>query len=248
MTDIIELFNVTKIFYCGAETIHAVNDLSLSVNQGEILAVVGPSGAGKTTLLNLMGCLDQPASGQVRIEGKDVSRMSDAMLARIRQEKIGFVFQRFFLLPTLTALENVLLPCVFHHGVSSNEKKRAMSLLETVGLKSRRDHLPAALSGGEMQRVAVARSLILNPKILIADEPTGNLDSANTRIIVDLLKQLNRQGLTVIHVTHNRSIGQNAHRVIYLRDGSIIREAKRGVKAHLSFPSPGLGMRTEVKL
>lgn len=230
MADIIELSNVTKVFFCGAETIRAVNDLSLSVHQGEILAVVGPSGAGKTTLLNMMGCLDQPTSGQVHIEGKEISRMSDSMMARIRQEKIGFVFQRFFLLPTLTAFENVLLPCVFHQGVSSNEKKRAMSLLETVGLAARRDHLPAALSGGEMQRVAVARSLILNPKILIADEPTGNLDSANTRIIVDLLKELNRQGLTVIHVTHNRSIGQNAHRVIYLRDGRIVREAKREVK------------------
>lgn len=231
MIDIIRLSRVSKIFYCGSETIRAVNDLSLNVHQGEILAVVGPSGAGKTTLLNLMGCLDQPASGQVCIEGRDVSRMSDTMLARIRQEKIGFVFQRFFLLPTLTALENVLLPCVFHqNGAGRAEKKHAMNLLETVGLAARRDHLPSALSGGEMQRVAVARSLILNPKILIADEPTGNLDSTNTRIIVDLLKQLNRQGLTVIHVTHNRSIGQNAHRVIYLRDGRIVREAKREVK------------------
>jgi len=224
MTDIIEIANITKIYYCGAETIRAVNGLSLNISKGEMLAIVGPSGSGKTTLLHLIGCLDHPSSGRICFEGRDISQLSDAMLARIRQEKIGFIFQRFFLIPTLTALENVLLPCVFHQGVGKNEEMRAMSLLEMMGLERRLNHKPDALSGGEMQRVAVARALMLNPKILIADEPTGNLDSENTGIIVNLLAELKQKGLTVIHVTHNRSIGRFADRVIHLRDGKIIRE------------------------
>lgn len=222
MTNIIELVNVSKVYYWGAETIRAVNGVSIGVGAGEMLAIVGPSGSGKTTLLNLMGCLDQPSSGTIRIEGKEVSRMSDKMLARIRQEKIGFIFQRFFLLPTLTVLENVLLPCVFHRGVGGSEKARAKTLLETVGMERRMAHQPSALSGGEMQRVAVARALILSPKILIADEPTGNLDSKNTRRIVELLASLNRSGLTIVHVTHNRSVGRVSDRVLRLKDGRLL--------------------------
>ena len=217
MNDVIELNAVTKNFQRGSETIRAVNDLTLSVAPGEFVAIVGPSGSGKTTLLNLIGCVDKPDSGTVRIDGEETTGLNEAGLTSIRARKIGFVFQQFFLLPTLTARENVLLPTVF---VRNGERKpQADELLGKVGLSARVNHLPGQLSGGEMQRVAIARALVNGPKILLADEPTGNLDSKNADAILEIFRELNASGLTILMVTHNPELARQARRIVTLRDG-----------------------------
>lgn len=217
MNEVIELKAVTKNFQRGSETIRAVNDVSVTVAPGEFVAIVGPSGSGKTTLLNLIGCVDKPDTGTLRIDGEETSGLNEAGLTQIRARKIGFVFQQFFLLPTLTALENVQLPAVFQRN--GNCAKRASQLLERVGLSQRIHHVPQELSGGEMQRVAIARALINEPKILLADEPTGNLDSHNAEAILKIFRELNASGLTVLIVTHNTELAQQASRRITLRDG-----------------------------
>lgn len=222
MNRIIELDNVVKLYQRGTEKVHAIDGISLSVDKGEFLSIVGPSGSGKTTLLNLIGCVDRPTSGSIRLDGQETSNLKDKEMTNIRAKTIGFVFQQFFLLPTLTALENVVLPCLF--AKKKKQEERAAELLELVGLKDRENHLPAELSGGEMQRVALSRAIINQPKILLTDEPTGNLDSQNTQIILDIFKKLNQQGLTIVLVTHNIDLAQQSARVIRLKDGRVLEE------------------------
>lgn len=220
MSNVVELSAVTRSYRRGSERIRALNEVTFTVASGEFIAIIGPSGSGKTTLLNLIGCVDQPDSGVVRIDGEPTGGLDETSLTRIRARKIGFVFQQFFLLPTLTALENVQLPAMFlRNGDRSAE---ATALLKRVGLGDRLHHLPAQLSGGEMQRVAIARALINSPRILLADEPTGSLDSENATAILELFAALNRTGLTVVMVTHNAELAAQAKRTITLRDGNIV--------------------------
>ncbi len=219
MSNVIELAGVSKGYWRGSERIAALRNVSLEVAHGEFLAVVGPSGSGKTTLLYLMGCMDRPDEGAVRIAGREINGLRERQLTRLRGRTVGFVFQQFFLLPTLTARENVQLPAVFLRA--GDRAERAAELLERVGLGGRAKHLPGQLSGGEMQRVAIARALINEPKVLLADEPTGNLDSHNAETIMQIFAELNRQGLTVVVVTHNSDLARRAHRVVRLKDGEI---------------------------
>lgn len=219
MPNVIELADVRKTYRRGSEMIPAVDGVTLSIAAGEFIAIVGPSGSGKTTLLNLIGCVDKPDSGVVRIDGEDTSQLNEAALTQIRARKVGFVFQQFFLLPTLTVQENIELPTLFlRNGARGN---RVAELLERVGLHGRAKHLPAQLSGGEMQRVAIARALINQPRIVLADEPTGNLDSHNAHTIIDIFRELNASGLTIVVVTHNVELARQATRTMYLRDGKI---------------------------
>ncbi len=206
-----------KHYRRGSETVYALQGASLDIAAGEFVAIVGPSGSGKTTLMNLLGCLDTPTSGSYRLRGQEVAGLKESGLVRLRQENIGFVFQQFFLLPTLTVEENIELPLLFR----DKGQRRTRELLDTVGLSHRRTHLPKELSGGEMQRVAIARALINNPAILLADEPTGNLDSKNSLKVIELFRELNGRGLTTIVVTHNHEIARMAGRTIAITDGQI---------------------------
>jgi putative ABC transport system ATP-binding protein len=216
---IIELKDVTKLYKRGEEEIHAIDGLSLLVKKGDFLSIVGPSGSGKTTLLNIIGCVDNPTSGTVKINGQDVTRYKESRLAKIRRDTIGFVFQQFFLVPTLTAWENVQIPGLFAKNIKRVE--RARELLNLVGLEKRKNHRPAHLSGGEMQRVAIARALINSPQILLADEPTGNLDSRNAEMIFRTFEELNKDGLTIIVVTHNIELAKISKKILLLEDGKI---------------------------
>ena len=213
---IIELREVTKE-YTGAT--RALDGVSLDIATGEWVAIMGPSGSGKTTLLNLLSCLDHPTSGSVFIDGADVTRLSAQQLTQFRREKVGLVFQQFHLVPYLTALENVMLAQYFHSMPDAHEARQA---LEQVGLGERAQHLPSHLSGGEQQRVCVARALINQPHIILADEPTGNLDEANEEIVLDLFRQMHKQGHTLVVVTHDPAVGELADRVIRLEHGHII--------------------------
>ena len=208
-------------YVIGSEVIHALKSVSLEINKGEFVALMGPSGSGKSTLMNILGCLDSPTGGKYILNGKDVSRMPDNDLAEVRNKEIGFVFQQFNLLPRLTALENVALPLVYS-GISKKERtERAAATLAKVKLDDRAHHKPNELSGGQCQRVAIARALINNPSIILADEPTGNLDSKTSYEIMDMLGKIHADGNTVILVTHEEDISMFAHRVIRLRDGLI---------------------------
>jgi len=213
----IEIKNVTRIYKSNVE-VRALDDVTLSVAPGEWLAIMGPSGSGKSTLVNLIGCLDQPTSGEIWIHGSKVSEMSAAELNRFRAEKIGFIFQQFHLIPYLTALENIMLAQYFH---SMTDKQEALAALERVGLKDRADHLPSQLSGGEQQRVCIARALINDPHIVLADEPTGNLDAQNEEIVLRELRELHAQGRTIIMVTHDPSVARLADRLLELHHGKI---------------------------
>ncbi len=213
------LESVSKYYRRGSETVTAVRDVSLNVPPGGYIAVVGHSGSGKTTLLNLIGCLDRPSEGRIMINGEWIHEAREADLIRLRRSSIGFVFQQFFLIPTLSVLENVMLPELFSRRKNNG---RARELLEMVQLDHRLDHLPGQLSGGEMQRVAIARALINSPSILLADEPTGNLDSRNAERIMGLFEQLNRNGVTVVVVTHNPNIATGCDRMVHIEDGRII--------------------------
>ena len=213
----IELKNVTRVYHANSE-VRALDQVSLSVPQGEWLAVMGPSGSGKSTLVNIIGCLDRPSSGEVSIEGVNVSRMSAAELNRFRAETIGFIFQQFHLIPYLTALENVMLAQYFH---SMTDRREALAALERVGLAERAGHLPAQLSGGEQQRVCIARALINDPRIILADEPTGNLDAQNEEIVLRQLRELHAQGRTIIMVTHDPIVARMADRKLELHHGKI---------------------------
>ncbi len=219
----IELRDVTRTYKMGAEEIHALDHVDLTIADGEFVAVVGPSGSGKSTLLHVIGGLDTPTGGQVLVDGQDLSQAGDRELARFRNRRIGFVFQTFNLQPTYTALENVALPLVFARVPPKERRQRAQAALEAVGLTDRLRHRPGQLSGGERQRVAIARALIADPAYLLADEPTGNLDSATSREIVGLLDRLHRErGLTVVLVTHDAEMAALAGRQIALRDGRIV--------------------------
>ena len=218
----IELVNITKAYQIGAETVKALDSVSLKIDTGEYIAIIGPSGSGKSTMMNVLGCLDKPTSGSYLLNDKDVSKLSERQLAKVRNKNIGFVFQQFNLLGRMTALRNVELPADYG-GVSMNVRhKHAISAMEAVGLGNRLRHKPTELSGGQQQRVAIARALVNEPNILLADEPTGALDSKTGREILDLFELLHRErGITVILVTHDPNIARRANRVVSLRDGHI---------------------------
>jgi putative ABC transport system ATP-binding protein len=219
---IIHLRDVWKTYRVGEVDVNALRGVSLEVRKGEFAAIVGPSGSGKSTMMNLVGCLDLPTSGHVFLDGNDITHFSESKLARTRGRKIGFVFQQFNLIPTLNALENVMLPLEFQDVDSSSARERATKLLDLVGLQGRMKHLPSQLSGGEMQRVAIARSLAPDPEIILADEPTGNLDSRTGEFIMGFLKKIHKDdGKTIIIVTHDLQLASYAERVINLKDGKI---------------------------
>ena len=219
----IRLEDVTKIYQMGEVEVGALQGVSLEIDEGEIVAIMGPSGSGKSTLMNVIGCLDVPTSGRYVLDGQDIGGMSDNRLSEIRGRQIGFVFQTYNLLPRLTARANVELPLMYGHG--SNRKRRALEALDRVGLGDRANHKPAELSGGQQQRVGIARALVKQPRILLADEPTGNLDSQSSEEIMTILKRLNEDaGLTVILVTHERDIAAQARHVISMLDGRVITD------------------------
>lgn len=227
MKYVIEAEKVSRIYAKGkiAETI-GVNEINLKVKEGEFLSIMGPSGCGKSTFLHLLGLLDKPTSGRILVDGIDTSKMSSNKLAGIRNHKIGFIFQQFNLVPRISVTDNVLLPTWLNKTIIKDPKKRAEELLETVGLKHRRTHKPNQLSGGERQRVAIARALINNPSVILADEPTGNLDSKTGKRIMELIIELNKKGKTIVLVTHDEYMTKDSDRIIYLKDGSIIKESR----------------------
>jgi len=218
----IELENVTKVYRMGKVEVYALNGVSLSIKEGEMISIIGASGSGKSTLLNVIGCLDRPTSGRYLLEGADVSRLSDNKLAEMRNRKFGFVFQEYNLLSRATALSNVELPLIY--GGNRHKHQRAMEALERVGLGPRANHKPTELSGGEQQRVAIARALVNNPALILADEPTGNLDSHSTVEIISIFQELNRDGITVIMVTHEADIASQTQRTIRLSDGEVVSQ------------------------
>lgn len=221
MQSIIHLENILKSYFLGKNELQVLKGISLDIFKNEYVALMGPSGSGKSTLMNLLGCLDTPSGGRYILNGKDVSRMPDNELAAVRNKEIGFVFQQFNLLPRLTAAENVALPLIYS-GVSKKERaERAMEVLTRVKLADRSHHKPNELSGGQAQRVAIARALINNPSLILADEPTGNLDSTTSYEIMDIMSKIHSEGNTIILVTHEEDISHYAHRVIRLKDGTI---------------------------
>jgi putative ABC transport system ATP-binding protein len=220
---IIELKNLTKTYKLGDEVLNALDNLSCNIQAGEFVAITGPSGSGKTTLANIIGGLDRPTAGTVSVDGQDLSRARDRQLSDYRNHHMGFVFQSFNLQGTQTALENVMLPLVFTRMKPKDRKARAKECLEAVGLGDRLKHKPSQLSGGQRQRVAIARALATKPNIILADEPTGNLDSARGTEIMKLLKELNKQGITLVVITHDMSIARQADRIIQIRDGKLAR-------------------------
>jgi putative ABC transport system ATP-binding protein len=223
MPAVIELKNLTKTYHLGDEELHALDSIDCTIQAGEFVAITGPSGSGKSTLANIIGGLDRPTSGTVIVDGQDLSHVRDRALSDYRNRHIGFVFQSFNLQGTQTALENVMLPLVFARIKSKDRKTRAKECLEAVGLGDRLNHRPSQLSGGQRQRVAIARALAVKPSIILADEPTGNLDSARGEEIMKLLKDLNKQGITLIVITHDMSIAKQADRIIQIKDGKMAR-------------------------
>jgi putative ABC transport system ATP-binding protein len=223
---LIELEDVSKLYGFGDATTLALDEVNLSIDRGEFVAVMGPSGCGKSTLMNLIGLLDRPSHGTYRLEGKGVAQLRPNQAAKIRRDKIGFIFQSFNLLPRLTALENVALPLTYKGMSSTRRLKLASQMLERVGIQSREYFLPGQLSGGQAQCAAIARALVNNPKLIIADEPTGNLDSASSRLVMELLADIHKMGNTILFVTHNPELTRYATRVVYMHDGSIIHDEK----------------------
>lgn len=223
----IELQHITKIFQLGEQQVRALNDINLNIGAGEYLSVMGPSGSGKSTLLNLIALLDRPTSGDYRLQDHDVTELSDDELAVTRREQIGFVFQFFHLIPRLTAAQNVEIPMVLASIAPAERRARVSKTLADYGLEDRAEHRPDQLSGGQRQRVAIARATIMGPSLLLADEPTGNLDSTSGHQIVALLESLNEQGMTLILVTHDPDLGQRASRQLRLVDGAIVEDKHR---------------------
>lgn len=221
--ELIRLDSVTKLYGSGDAQVAALSDFSMSVESGELLAVMGPSGSGKSTLMNILGCLDTPTSGSYWFAGDDVSRLNETELAHVRNRRIGFVFQQFQLLPKLSAWRNVELPLLYRN--TRNRRDLALQALDQVGLSNRINHRPTQLSGGQQQRVAIARALVTNPDLILADEPTGNLDTAASKDVLAVLKELNDQGRTIIIITHDPEVAPVAHRTVHLRDGRMVREA-----------------------
>jgi len=220
MSRIIEAKSLVKTYRRGREEIHALRNVDFQINEGEFVSIIGPSGSGKTALLNVLGCLDTPSGGSLRLNGVETCGLKERELVRVRRDNIGFVFQQFYLMPTLTARENIELPLLFSRKDAN--KSRIDEVLQMVGLSDRGDHLPGQLSGGEMQRVAIGRALINDPRIILADEPTGNLDSATSKMIFELFRELNRKGLTLVIVTHNLDLARQAQKMYTLRDGQIV--------------------------
>ncbi|RZS93128.1 ABC transporter ATP-binding protein [Aquimarina brevivitae] len=221
MSNVIEIRGIIRNFQLGQETVYVLKGIDLDIERGEYVAIMGPSGSGKSTLMNLLGCLDTPTAGSYNLNGQDVSQMTDDELAEIRNKEIGFVFQTFNLLPRTTALDNVALPMVYAGASKKDREHRAAEVLTDVGLADRMDHKPNQLSGGQRQRVAVGRALVNKPSIILADEPTGNLDSKTSLEILQLFDQIHQAGNTVIMVTHEEDVAERAHRIIRLRDGVI---------------------------
>ncbi len=223
---VIRITNVSRIFHVGDSEVHALKDLDIEVYEGEFVSIMGPSGSGKSTAVNMVGCLDLPTKGQIYLDGKNIANLEESELAQIRGKKIGFIFQKFNLIPTLTALENVALPMLFQ-GIDVEERnKKAKKLLEMVDLADRINHKPTELSGGQQQRVAIARSLSNDPQVILADEPTGNLDSKTGIKILEFLDKLHKEGKTIIMVTHDADLAKYADRVIYLKDGAVVENKK----------------------
>ncbi len=228
---LIELKNVWKIYKMGDNEVDALKDISLKINKGEFVAVVGPSGSGKSTMMNLIGCLDLPSKGELFLNGKDISKLSESNLANLRGRSIGFIFQQFNLIPTLTALENVTLPMMFQNIDPQLRFETGSKLLTKFGLTQRMSHKPNELSGGQSQRVAISRALSNNPDLILADEPTGNLDSKTGEEVMDFLTEIHKkEGKTIVLVTHDLDLVHHAERVIYLKDGSIEKVVKKGDK------------------
>ncbi len=223
---IIEIKDISKVYTVGTEVIHALRSISVDIFRNEYVALMGPSGSGKSTLMNMLGCLDTPSGGDYILNGKNVARMLDNELAEVRNKEIGFVFQTFNLLPRMSALENVMLPLVYAAMPKKQRETRAKEVLTQVGLGDRMHHKPNELSGGQRQRVAIARALVNNPSIILADEPTGNLDSKTSIEIMALFEEIHANGNTIIVVTHEEDIAQHAHRIVRLKDGLVDRDEK----------------------
>ena len=224
---LIELHDIQRHFKMGDEVVKALRGIDLDIDKGEYVALMGPSGSGKSTLMNILGALDTPTKGEYRLNGQEVEKLSDDQLARIRNKEIGFVFQTFNLLPRTTALDNVALPLVYAGYSKKDRNRRAAEVLKMVGLEDRMTHKPNELSGGQRQRVAIARALVNKPSLILADEPTGNLDSTTSEEIMQLFDELHRQGNTIILVTHEEDIAQHANRIIRLRDGRIVSDQSK---------------------
>lgn len=223
---VVRLTDVKRVYQMGKVEVRALNGINLRIERGEFVSIMGPSGCGKSTLMHILGCLDRPTSGDVKLDEVDVDEMDDNELAEIRNKKVGFVFQTFNLLPKLNAVENVELPLIYAGMDLERRRKKAIELLETVGLKERIYHKPSELSGGQSQRVAIARSLVNDPAILLADEPTGNLDSKSGDEIIHLFTELNQRGITLIIVTHDPDIASHSKRIVHLKDGLIVADEK----------------------
>lgn len=226
---LIDVRNLTKVYGSGEAAVHALDGVDLSIQRGEFAAIMGPSGSGKSTLMNILGCLDRPTAGEYFLDGRDVSTLDRNALAEVRNQKLGFIFQSFNLLPRLNALENVMVPMLY--DLTRNEqvqaqRERAQTALEAVGLGERLHHRPSELSGGQQQRVAIARALVNNPPVILADEPTGNLDSRSSEEVLDLLHQLNGQGVTIVMVTHEHDVARHARRVVWVHDGKVVEKSE----------------------
>lgn len=221
-TPIINMSNIMKSYKLGGETVHALNNVSLEIKKGEFLAIIGPSGSGKSTLMNMIGCLDRPDSGTYLLDEKDIGKMNDNQLATIRNQKIGFIFQNFNLLTKMTAVENIELPLLYAGVPAKQRRELSLEALKKVGLSERAGHLPTQLSGGQQQRVAIARAIAGNPPILLADEPTGALDSRTSKEILDVIKELNELGHTIILITHDLAIAKQAGRMVSIQDGQLL--------------------------
>jgi putative ABC transport system ATP-binding protein len=222
----ITLQDVTKVYQMGMQQVHALRGVSLDIEEGEFVAIMGPSGSGKSTLMNVLGCLDQPTSGSYRLDGQEVAELDDDRLARVRNKRIGFVFQTFNLLPRTPALKQVELPLVYGGAGRGERRQRAQKALQAVGLGNRLDHRPDELSGGQQQRVAIARALVNEPSILMADEPTGNLDSHSGAEILRILEEWHANGITIIMVTHDRDVATRAQRILHIHDGKVAADEK----------------------
>ncbi len=236
---LIQMREVEKVYRMDGVEVRALGGVSLAIEQGEFVAIMGPSGSGKSTCMNILGCLDRPTSGAYLLDGADVATLDDVALARLRNQRLGFVFQSYNLLPRTPAIENVELPLIY--SGASDRREKALAALEAVGLRERADHLPTQLSGGEQQRVAIARALVMDAPIILADEPTGNLDTATASEIMGILERLSRQGMTIVLVTHEADIAARARRLVHFRDGLITSDerAPAGVGEPARLPAPG---------